>query len=186
MSDYDLQCALYCPLCNGRFQLKFCESRCKVGTIPYHTVRMISRVVAQHHGNCNWGGAGVMAADLTRRQTLPKGNPLVKNSMDGQNVRGREPPPPRPPPPPRAWNQPARRQTFPGGRPYQLYGCTKCKVARDTPDGRSAELATSRHFCAILTGNSSHQFYMVLTGKSCHPRHILLAGKPSCFFLSGS
>ena len=42
-SDDDLQGALYSTLYSGRFQRKFCESRCKVGTIPYHTVRMISR-----------------------------------------------------------------------------------------------------------------------------------------------
>ena len=32
------------------FNEKFCESRRKVGTIPYHTVRMISRAGAQRTG----------------------------------------------------------------------------------------------------------------------------------------
>ena len=55
-SDDDLQCALYRTLYNRRFQRKFCESRIKVGTIPYRTVRMISRAGAQRTGslNCNW------------------------------------------------------------------------------------------------------------------------------------
>ena len=55
-SDDDLQCALYSTLYSGRFQRKFCESRWKVGTIPYHTARMISRAGAQPTGswNCDW------------------------------------------------------------------------------------------------------------------------------------
>ena len=32
----------------GRFQRQFCESRRKVGTIPYRTVRMISRAEATY------------------------------------------------------------------------------------------------------------------------------------------
>ena len=36
-SDDDLQCALYSTLCSGRFQHKICESRRKIGTIPYRT-----------------------------------------------------------------------------------------------------------------------------------------------------
>ena len=52
----DLQCALDRTLYSGRLQRKFCESRRKVGTIPYRTVCMISRAGAQRTGswNCNW------------------------------------------------------------------------------------------------------------------------------------
>ena len=39
------------------FNVKFCESRCKVGTIPYRTVRMISRVRAQRPGTGKWAFA---------------------------------------------------------------------------------------------------------------------------------
>ena len=46
----DLQCTLYSTLCSGSFLRKFCESRCKVDTIPYRTGRMISRVGAQSPG----------------------------------------------------------------------------------------------------------------------------------------
>ena len=49
--DDDLQCTLYSALCSGSFLRKFCDSRCKVGTIPYRTVRMISRVGAQRPWN---------------------------------------------------------------------------------------------------------------------------------------
>ena len=45
-SDDDLQCPLYSTLCSKSFTAKFCESRYEVGTIPYRTVRMISRVRA--------------------------------------------------------------------------------------------------------------------------------------------
>ena len=56
MSDDDLQSALYRTLYSGRFQRKFCESRRKVGTIPYRTVRMISRAGAQRTGPRGGGG----------------------------------------------------------------------------------------------------------------------------------
>ena len=55
-SDDDFQCAFYRTLYSGRFLRKFCESRRKVGTIPYRTVRLISRAVVQRagSGNCDW------------------------------------------------------------------------------------------------------------------------------------
>ena len=51
---FNAHCTVHCI---GRFQCKFCESRGKVGTIPYHTVCMLSRVGAQRPGswNCEWG-----------------------------------------------------------------------------------------------------------------------------------
>ena len=49
-SDDDLQCALYKTPYSGRFQHKFCESRLKVGTIPYRTESMISRAGTQRIG----------------------------------------------------------------------------------------------------------------------------------------
>ena len=61
-SDDDLQCTLYSTLYRGRLQRKFCESRRKVGTIPYRTVRMISRAGAQPTGswNCDWDRSAVL------------------------------------------------------------------------------------------------------------------------------
>ena len=61
-SDDDLQCAFYRTLYSGRFPRKFCKSRRKVGTIPYCTVRMISRAGAQRtrlidHGTATGAGA---------------------------------------------------------------------------------------------------------------------------------
>ena len=52
-SDDNLQCELYSTLCSGRFQCKLCESLRKVGTIPYHTVCMISHAGAQRTGSWN-------------------------------------------------------------------------------------------------------------------------------------
>ena len=54
--DDDLYCALYRTLHSERCQRKFCESRRKVGTIPYRTVCRISRVGAQRTGSwkCDW------------------------------------------------------------------------------------------------------------------------------------
>ena len=56
-------CTLFSTLYIGRFQRKFCESRLKVGTIPYRTGRMISRAGAQRAGsrksNCNLDWRGV-------------------------------------------------------------------------------------------------------------------------------
>ena len=49
----DVQFTLYSTLYSGRFQRKFCESRLKVGTIPYRTVRMTSREGAQRTGSGN-------------------------------------------------------------------------------------------------------------------------------------
>ena len=56
--DDDLQSALYRTLYSERFHRKFCKSRRKVGTIPYRTVRMISRAGVQRtgSGNCDWAG----------------------------------------------------------------------------------------------------------------------------------
>ena len=62
--DDDLQCALYSTLYSGRFQRKFCESRRKVGTIPYRTVRMISSAGPQRSGswNCDWGRSALSSS----------------------------------------------------------------------------------------------------------------------------
>ena len=63
-SDDDLQCALYSTLYSGRFHRKFCESRRKVSTIPYRSVRMISRARAQRtrSWNCDWDRSALQSS----------------------------------------------------------------------------------------------------------------------------
>ena len=58
-SDDNLQCAWYSTLYGGRFQRKFCESRCKVGTGPYCTMHMISRAGPQPTGSWDWDRSAV-------------------------------------------------------------------------------------------------------------------------------
>ena len=67
MSDDELQCTLYSTLYSGRFQRKFCESRRRVGTIPYRTVRMISRAGAQRTSVKDQGTSQTANCDLDRR-----------------------------------------------------------------------------------------------------------------------
>ena len=83
----------------------------------------------------------------------------------------------------RVFNQPARRQTLPGGRPYQLYGCTKCKAARGTPDLQGLQLAAFlgtfdwQIFAPILHGfyvwrrsaPSPHAFDLQIFAPTPHP-----------------
>ena len=64
-SDDDLQCTLYSTLYSGRFQRKinFCESRLKVGTIPYRAHDIV-RAGAQRTGSADHGTAtGIMGPD---------------------------------------------------------------------------------------------------------------------------
>ena len=51
-TTFNAHCILYSTLYCGRFQRRFCESRRKVGTIQYRTVRMISRAGVQ--GTESW------------------------------------------------------------------------------------------------------------------------------------
>ena len=58
LTSDDLQCALYRTLYNRRFQRNFCDSRIKIGTIPYRTVRMISCAGGQRTGSWNCARLG--------------------------------------------------------------------------------------------------------------------------------
>ena len=64
MSDDDLQCALYSTMYSGRFQRKFCESRRKVGTIPYcaHDITCRSATYRVMSWNCDWGRSALQSS----------------------------------------------------------------------------------------------------------------------------
>ena len=87
-SNDDLQCALYIlykTLYSGRFQRKFCESRLKVGTIPYRTdITCVQERNVPDHGSAT--GTGVHSKAVWDWECIMHCDYIYKNLQESSLV----------------------------------------------------------------------------------------------------